>query len=196
MPSRHLFRHIARYLPIQLAVILVASLALAADAVPVPLRAAILTRSAGYEAGLRARTGDVVLAVVVGPSEELALDGREMLVAFKNLASKAKIGSRRMDVVTITHQSATKTASDLRMARAEVVYFSRGLESIIRSVPAREGDVARILVCARGQDVGSGCTLGVELAGNKPRLVLHLKQANQSGLRFNTEFLRLVRIVR
>jgi hypothetical protein len=113
----------------------------------------------------------------------------------KLLASN-KVAGRKVRVVQLTHESSAKTVSELARHRAEVVYVGSGLESVIKEVPVKEGGLARILVCAQGADVGRGCTLGVELAGDKPRLVLDLKQANRAGLRFEPAFLKLARIVR
>jgi hypothetical protein len=161
--------------------------------VPEALRAAIIVRSAGYERGFSNRSGGAVLAVVVGKSGKAADDGAAMVRA---LGNGMAIGGRSTRVVKITHESDGTTAGELRSQRAEIVYFASGLEGLVKDIPAREGDISRILVCANGSDVGVGCTLGVELADDKPRIVLNLAQANAAGLRFQPDFLRLARIVR
>jgi len=181
---------------IVLPVLLAASVALAAALVPSPLRAAILARSAGYERGFSERSGPAVLAVVMGKSGAAADDGRAMVGVFNKLLKDTRLGGRQARVIQITHDSVPKTVDELKSQRAEIVYFASGLESMVSSVPAHEGEIRRILVCANGSDVGVGCTLGVELDGDKPRLVLNLKQANATGLRFDPGLLRLARIVR
>ncbi|MBN1605479.1 MAG: YfiR family protein [Polyangiaceae bacterium] len=161
--------------------------------VPAALRAAIIVRSAGYERGFSARSGGATLAVVVGKSGGSADDGIAMV---RSLGKGSVIAGRSTRVVQITHESASATAGELRSQRAEIVYFAAGLEGLVKDIPAKEGDMPRILVCASGADVRVGCTLGVELADDKPRIVLNLAQANAAGLRFQPDFLRLARIVR
>jgi hypothetical protein len=161
--------------------------------VPVPLRSAIVVRSAGYERRFSEQPGGAVLAVIYGKSGTSADDGRAMAHAFARAAS---IGGRSTRVVQIAHESLRNTVDELRGQRAEIVYFAAGLGGLVQDIPSQEGGVSRILVCANGADVAMGCVLGVELDGDKPRIVLNLPQANAAGLRFQPEFLRLARIVR
>jgi len=175
---------------------LVNVLALAAAEVPPPLRSAIVIRSAGYERGLAGRRGPAVLAVVSGNSGASAEDGAAMAAVFAKLLQETTIAGRRVSVVRVTHEALPKTIDELKRQRAEVVYFAEGLEHIIVSIPVRADNMPRILVCANGADVASGCTLGVELRNTKPLLVLNLTQANAAGLRFDPGLLRLAKIVR
>jgi hypothetical protein len=179
-----------------LALLVSAAIVGAAGSVPVPLRSAIIVKSLSYERGFAARDGSAVLAVVAAKSGSSARDGREVAALLTKLLTSSKVAGRKVRVVQLTHESSAKTVSELARQRAEVVYVGAGLESIIKEVPAKESGIARILVCARGADVGHGCTFGVELAGQKPRLVLDLRQANRAGLRFEPAFLKLARIVR
>jgi hypothetical protein len=176
--------------------LLFSAVAMAGDLVPTPLRSAIIVRSAGYERGISERSGDAVLVVVGAKTGPAAEDAQAMAAVFTKLLRETRISGRKTKVVHIVHESVSKTITELKNARAEVVYFGRGLEALVKDVPMKESGTARILVCANGKEMGQGCTLGVELAGEKPRLVLNVKQANQAGLRFDPEFLRLARIVR
>jgi hypothetical protein len=177
-------------------VLLIGATALAGALVPGALRSAIIVRSAGYERNFNERGGDAVLAVVVGKSGSAADDGRAMSETFSKLLRETRVGTRKARVVTITHESQSRTNEELANSRAEIVYLASGLENIAANIPGEAGGVKRILVCANGADVGQGCTLGVELDGEKSRIVLNLKQANAAGLRFDSGLLRLARIVR
>src|SRR5215471_18246152 len=172
------------------------SAAWAASLVPPPLRAAIIVRSSGYERGFAERGGDAVLAVVAPKSGPAAEDGQAVAAIFERLLAENKIAERKVRVLRITHQTLEKTVEALKEQDVEIVYFASGLEDIIKSVPAQSGSTRRILVCADGADVQAGCAIGVELAGERPRLVLNLERANNAGLRFEPDFLRLARIVR
>jgi phosphomannomutase len=169
---------------------------LGSNLAPPALRAAIIVRSSGYERGFAAREGDAVLVVVKAKSGAGADDGKAMAAVFSRLLEETEIANRRTHVVQVTHESSEATAATLKSQRAEIVYFSTGLENIVKSIPAQEGKIVRILVCAHGGQLSAGCTLGVELADDKPRIVLNLTQANAAKLRFEPAFLRLARIVR
>lgn len=175
---------------------LMGTTALAGALVPSALRSAIIVRSAGYERNFNERSGDAVLAVVVGKAGPAAEDGRAMAETFAKLLRETRVGTRKARVITITHDTSSRTNEELSNARAEIVYLANGLESLAAGIPGESGGVKRILVCANGEDVASGCTLGVELTGDKSRIVLNLKQANAAGLRFDSGLLRLARIVR
>ena len=168
----------------------------AADLVPAPLRSAIIVRSAGYERTFAERSGDAVLGVVTSKSGVSAHDGQEMAAVLGKLLADGRIAGRKIRVLPIEHQSTDATLQALKKESVELVYISKGLEEIVSSIPAQEGAVRRIVVCASGADVAVGCTLGVELDGNKPQLVLNLKQVAAAGLRFDPSLLRLARIVR
>ena len=179
-----------------LLVVCVATSSAAGQSVPPPLRSAILLKAAGYENGLAQRSGDVVIAVVQGSSGASLQDGKAVAATLIALLKKTRIGGRPGHVVQITHASSDETATKLREQKAEVIYFAAGLEGIAAEVPAKEGSVRRIVACSDGSQVKDGCVLGVELDGEKPRLVVNLKRANAVGLRFQPELLRLARIVR
>lgn len=175
---------------------LIGATALAGALVPGALRSAIIVRSAGYERNFNERSGDAVLAVVMGKSGTAAEDGKSMADTFTKLLRETRVGTRKGRVVTITHDNGSRTNEELANARAEIVYLASGLESLAAGIPAEAAGVKRIVVCANGADVGVGCTLGVELDGEKSRIVLNMKQANAAGLRFDSGLLRLARIVR
>jgi ABC-type branched-subunit amino acid transport system substrate-binding protein len=172
------------------------SVALAATTVPPALRAAIILRAAGYERGFADRSGEAVIAVVHSKSGPSADDGNAMAEVFTKLLKETKVAGRKGRIVHVVHESVANTVEQLKSQRAEVVYFANGLEGTMASVPAREGGVSRILVCATGAGTAAGCTLGVELDGDRPRIVLNMKEANAAGLRFDPGLLRLARIVR
>jgi hypothetical protein len=174
----------------------VSSSALAGSSVPPALRAAIILRSAGYERAFAERSGEAVIAIVHQKSGPSAEDGAAMVAVFTKLLKETKVAGRKGRIVQIVHESSASTAEQLKGQRAELVYFAVGLEGAMANIPAREGSISRILVCGNGAGTVQGCTLGVELDGDRPRVVLNMKEANAAGLRFDPGLLRLARIVR
>ena len=162
--------------------------------VPAPLRAAIVVKSVGYEKGFASRTDEAVIAVVLGESGEPQADGQAMAAIFAKLVQKTRIAGRATRIVQVVYSG--DTAAKLRAAGPDVVYLASGLEGMADEIPTSEGNKQRIVVCSHGSQVSEGCALGVELAGDKPRLVVNLKRASEAGLRFEPALLRLARVVR
>lgn len=177
-------------------IVAVAGGALAGTAVPAALRAAIILRAAGYERGFADRSGEAVIAVVYQKSGASAEDGQAMAAVFAKLLKETKVAGRKGRIVQVVHENSASTVEQLKNQRAEIVYFAVGLEGTMANVPSREAGIVRILVCANGVGTAPGCTLGVELDGERPRIVLNMKEANAAGLRFDPGLLRLARIVR
>lgn len=167
-----------------------------AGLVPHPLRSAIVVKSIAYERGFAERSGNAVIAVVVGKSGASAEDGRSMASVLGKVLAEMRVAGRKATVVQVVHESNTETVEALARHRAEVVYVASGLESVTPAIPPRHDQIRRIVVCADGTTVNGGCTLGVELEREKPRLVLNVRQANAAGLRFDPGLLKLARTVR
>ena len=170
--------------------------ALAGGAVPPPLRSAIIVRTVGYERGFADRSGDAVIAVVQQKAGTGSDDGQIMAAVLTKILKETRIAGRRARVVQVIHENNAKTIEQLRSHKAEVVYFAAGLESVVSAIPIKEAGIARILVCATGAEVGQGCTLGIDLAGEKPQVVINMKQVTAAGLRFDPSLLKLARVVR
>ena len=181
------------------ALLLVSVSGSAADAeVPAALRAAILIKAGGYERGFAGRSGTAVVAVVLGSSDESKADGTAVAAALESLLKKTKMGNRVGRVVRIAHASQSETNDKLHEINSEFVYIADGLEGIASTIPAKDGDVRRMVACSDGSKVskGGGCVLSVERSGEKSRLVVNLARANSVGLRFPPELLGLARVVR
>jgi hypothetical protein len=164
----------------------------AAESVPVELRAAILLRALQYERGFGQGDGQAVVAVVASASGGSAEDGRHMADAFASV-SRADSRGRPVRVQRVTHASASATASRLAELRPAVVYLARGVElgSELRSLPS-----GTIVLCAEPEQIGSACTVTVEVSGRTSRLVIDLPDAERFGLRFDARLLQLARVIR
>ena len=187
---------VKRWVAVLAAVMVVCIVGTAFALVRPPLRAAIMLRAAGYEHHFAGRKGEAVLAIVSSTSGTASKDGEAMNQVLRDMLAQTKVAGRRVRVVTIAHANAEATNSSLQDAKAELVYVAQGLEALLPHVPKQVDGIRRIVFCADGAQVGSGCTLGVELAQEKPRIVIDLEQTNSVGLRFDLRLLKIARIVR
>ncbi len=170
--------------------LLFAASGVAAQAVPIELRAAILLRALQYERGFGQGQGTAVVAVVAGASGASADDGRHMAEAFAQVSRAS--GGRAVRVARVTHASAAQTAEALASMQPSVVYLARGVE-LGRELRAIEGT---IVLCAEPSQIGSACTVTVEVSGRTSRLVVDLPDAERFGLRFDARLLQLARVIR
>lgn len=160
------------------------------------LRATILLRTLAYESHTAGGSGQLVFAVVGAPSGRSARDAAAMLDALRTLARRVTVADRRVRVVSVTHQSAARTASALDAAGADVVYVATGTSGLSAALSGAHRSRGRVVLCGDPGDVSNGCVLSVETAGRGSRPVVNVGHARRAGLEFNARVLRLSRVVR
>lgn len=161
-----------------------------AQGVPPELRAAVLVRALGYERGLRAGQGPVRLLVVSDASGRRDADAME--AAFRGFAARTTLGGRNLQVDRV---EVGDTAEVLRHD-PQVVYLANGTREATARRIAGALPAGRIVVCGGASLVGQGCVLGVERAANRPRLIIHLTEAREAGLDWDSRLMRLARVLR
>ncbi len=155
-----------------------------AQEVPFTLRAAILLRALQYEKGY-ASAAEPAKILVVGTGKSAA-EAAAVADALKQLGASA---GRKVNVVKHDKEL---TADALKAASPKVVYIATGSDS---SLALARGQAA-IVLCGDPRNVGKGCVLSVESAGQSSRLVVDLAEAQRQGLRFDARMLSLARVIR
>jgi len=162
-------------------------------AVPIRLQLELLERVVRYERGFGSESTPVhVLVVGRNGSAESARVTAQLLAG---LRQSRRLGGRPMDVTQVSYTSAAALRSEVRRVDANVLYLGARLDGEIPLIAAALSETTLITVSAVAADVDRGMVLGFELVSSRPRIVVNLTAARASGLRFNAQFLRLVRIV-
>ena len=199
MLSSHRDRRMPRALVIGAAAAILSSggaaRAVQAETVPLELQAELIKKVVRYERGFLTRSGaqiDVLLVVRAGDSgsERAAAQLAPVLRAMHDIAGKP--------VVVFLHHYTT--AAELREAivsqGAELVYYTPGLESEVAAIAAKLEGVPAITVASESGEVDRGAVLGFELVSARLRISINLGQARRQRLDFNSEILRLSRVIR
>lgn len=166
-----------------------------AEPVAPPLRAAILLRSLGYERGVMAGQGPLLLVIVSGADGTSKMDAREMMSAFQALSSRMKIGDRAITLRTIEHRATADTQAQLRALAPAAVYFARGLEPFTLELTVGAEVAHWVPMCADGAALGAGCSVGVRALADASQLVIDLKRAHKAQLSFDPRMLRLAQVL-
>jgi len=166
-----------------------------AEPVAPPLRAAILLRSLGYERGVVAGQGPLLLVIVSGADGTSKTDAREMMSAFQALSSRMKIGDRAITLRTIEHRATADTQAQLRALAPAAVYFARGLEASTLELTVGAEVAHWVPMCADGAALGAGCSVGVRALADASQLVIDLKRAHKAQLSFDPRMLRLAQVL-
>ncbi|MBM4361586.1 MAG: YfiR family protein [Deltaproteobacteria bacterium] len=161
--------------------------------VPVGLQAELLLRAAAYdrEMGARARPRLSLLLVTAKGDAGSVASGAAFRRALGVSPQIAGVG------VDLTEQSFEGVAALAARCRAgvAVVVLSSGLAAAVPEL-ARALEGANLLsVALVADDVSRGAVLGFDLVSGRPKLVVHLSQAQKQQVRFNAQLLKLARVI-
>lgn len=163
--------------------------------VPAAYRAAILLRSLGYERGVLAGKGDLVVVVLQGADKGSQADAREMGTIFSALATRMTLGQRKVQVRSYQHTSLNDTLKALAALTPAALYFPAGLEALAVQLASAVDRAHWVPMCADGARLGAGCALAVRSHENSSQLVVDLSRAKRAGLSFDARLLRFAQVV-
>ncbi|HEY6876376.1 MAG TPA: YfiR/HmsC family protein [Polyangiales bacterium] len=163
--------------------------------VPAAYRAAILLRSLGYERGILAGKGDVVVVVLQGADKGSQADAREMMTILSALAARMSLGDRKVQVRSHQHATVNDTLKALNALAPSALYFAAGLEELAGQLGAAVDRAHWVPMCADGVRLGAGCVLAVRTHESSSQLVVDLARAKRAGLSFDARLLRLAQVL-
>lgn len=160
--------------------------------VPIDLQLQLLGKVARFERGFGSKGGAPATVVIVTKPGVTASSraGAQLSAGF---AKQSSLAGRPLTVKSVDFQS----AAALRQAAqdAAIVYVTPGLDNEIGSIAASFSGSATLTVAAAGADVEKGIALGFALEGSRPRILVNLVQARAQRLDFNSQLLRLAKVV-
>jgi hypothetical protein len=170
-----------------IACVLTFSVAVHAQEIPIPLRAAILLRALGYEKGFASNSAPAQL-VILGGRDGTAEAGK-FAQALSQLASSSGTGRK----VVMSKLEREPTVEELRARPPTVIYVTSANDAALATLKSLP---VSVVLCGNPAHVGKGCILSVETFGQSSRLVIDLAEAQRKGLRFDARMLRLARVIR
>lgn len=161
--------------------------------VPMALQVDLLGRVVRFERSYVAHARDPALVVVVD-KRNTVVSARAAAQVSAAIAQTGSLGGR--PAKTTVHTFSTPAALRAASGTAAVIYLMPGFSrSETQSIAVAFADAGVLSVAAFADDVEGGMSLGFELAGSKPRIVVNLPQARAQRLDFSAQLLRLARVV-
>jgi YfiR/HmsC-like len=172
-------------------------LALRADdtAVPVSIQVELMLKVAAYDKNLPARSaGRVRLIVLV--KREVADSARSAAQALKALANTERVIGLPLESTVVPYTDAPSLAKFAADNKVSIVYVMPGFEaSEMEAVAAGLTGVDVLSVGALAKYTARGTVIGFDLAGGKPKLLVHLGQAKKQNVELSSSVLKLMRVI-
>jgi hypothetical protein len=166
--------------------------------VPVPfsLQVRLLSRVAGYDRNLVARSGPRVLTLILAKrgSAESHAGAAQLLAALKELPAVAGLPHEE-EVVSFT--GAPELAELCRTRRPAIVYLTPGFgDAEATAIGAALAGLEVLTVSADPGHVRNGAVLGFDVVSGRAKLLIDLAQASRQGVAFSADLLNLMVVYR
>lgn len=160
--------------------------------VPIELQVDLLGRVTKFERtfGLKGTTPAKVLVVSKAGSAASTRASAQLMTA---LARADRFSGRPL--ATVSHVFSNTETLKRAAAGAAIVYLTPGLSEKMKSIAAGLSGLQILVVASSNGDVQRGAVLGFELENARPRIVINLPQARAQKLDFNSQLLRLAKVI-
>ena len=160
--------------------------------VPIELQVDLLARVTKFERtfGLKGTTPAKVVVVSKAGSTASTRASAQLMTA---LARAASFAGRPL--TTVRHAFSNPETLKRAATGAAIVYLTPGLSAEMKSIAASLSGLQILVVASSNGDVQRGAVLGFELESARPRIVVNLSQARAQKLDFNSQLLRLAKVI-
>lgn len=152
---------------------------------------AILMRALAYDRDLKARAGDsVTIAVVYKPGTP---DADRVISTFKEIE---RLTLQGLPVRVVSLPVSADLSAKLRGEKASALYLVAGLDDSLDAVLAASRQNQAVTMATRRSYVERGASVGVVMAGGRPKLVVNLKASRAEGAKFGSDLLAVATVLR
>lgn len=163
--------------------------------VPAPLQAQFLSKVAAYDRGFRKRVGERVHVLIL--TNQRSLQSRRVAGFLKTALSQLpNIGGVQHDVDERSFDTASNLVAACRAQGVAVLYLTSGLDDWIEPIRSALESMPILTVAADPEYVSRGIILGFDLVAGRPKILIHLGQAQKQGIDFSSELLKLAKVFR
>lgn len=184
-------RH-ARHLVAVCALLLLPSISSAQELAPADLSAKLLLRALAYDRGLKARASADLVVAVLSRAGDPAQDASGFVEALKGLGN-VTVQELPVRVVSFTAATGAEAAAHVGTTKAQVLYVGQGFEgdaAVVQAAAAR----AQALTTYRAPGYVDAFALGVVPKDGKPKIMIKLAAAKESGADLDAQLLRLAQV--
>lgn len=164
-------------------------------AVPVSLQVELLLKVAAYDKNLPARAGGRVRLVVLVKRDD-ADSARSGAQALKALEKTDRLIGLPLESMTVIYSEAAALARQAGEGNVSIVYVMPGFSDAELAGMANALSGVNVLsVGALAKYTQRGTVIGFDLAGGKPKLLVHLGQARKQQVELSSSVLKLMRVI-
>jgi len=170
---------------------------LIADEAPVPisLQVELMLKVAAYDKNLPHRSGERIRLVVLVKSHE-ADSVRSAAQALNALSATGDIAGVPLESSLLTFTDGAALTKLSNAGNLAILYVTPGFSKAeVESIATSLEGVSVLSVGALARYASQGTVLGFDLAGGKPKLLVHLGQAKKQNVELSSSVLKLMRVV-
>jgi len=164
--------------------------------VPVELQFSLLTKILSYDRNIHSRSGnEVVLGIIYQSKYRTSLDVHDDLMKTISESTIREIEGIPLRAVSIDLSIEPDLESDLRSRGVNLVYIAplRAVDLNAIKTLCRSKQV--VTVASVPEYVEAGLAIGFGLKGEKPEIMINLPAAKAEGADFNSQLLKLARVL-
>ncbi|MDP9149770.1 MAG: YfiR family protein [Myxococcota bacterium] len=162
--------------------------------VPVGLQVDLFTKVADYDKTLLGRAEGVVRVLVVIRSRvpESASIGARVLNA---LSSASRISGLPHEDSSVEFTDVASLVARCKAHSIGILYMTPGLTDVDEALARALADLPVLSVSASAEGVTKGMTLGFDLVGAKPKLLVNLSACRRQGVQLSSDVLKIATVV-
>ncbi len=194
--DRHWLMRLLPRLSLVLLIVVLASRVLAEEvSVPISLQVDLLLKVASYDKNLTQRARDRVRVAVVSKPDD-ADSGRYAAQALKALSEVEDVAGMPVEPLSLLYTDAAALARFTQESGVAILYVTPGFGEAEMDAVARALDGLNVLSAgALARYTSRGVVLGFDLAGGKPKLLVHLERAKRQHVVLSSSVLKLMRVI-
>jgi uncharacterized protein DUF4154 len=163
--------------------------------VPISLQMSLLLKVASYDKNLKARAHDKVRVLVLIKHDD-AESGRSAAQALKAVSEAEAIDGMPVEGTSTTYGDPASLARLTNENNLAILYVTPGFsEGEIEAIARALDGVSVLSAGAVAKYTFRGLVLGFDLAGGKPKLLVHLERAKRQRVELSSSVLKLMRVI-
>jgi hypothetical protein len=193
----HRFKRAAGFLILTVAVMLIPLMLRAQDApLSIDLQMSLLMKVMSFDRNFSSRTGDVVVIGIVYQGRfRTSYETGQQAIRFIETHPAMTIGKKRVRAVGLDLDNLPAEALS-RGGEISVLYISPLRSYNIEDLVSMANTTGLVTVTGTPDYVESGVAVGFDLIGDKPRILINLTSAKAEGCDFDSQLLKLSRVMR
>ncbi|HZS42436.1 MAG TPA: YfiR family protein [Polyangia bacterium] len=163
--------------------------------VPIDLQVELLRKVVRFERGFASRAGARVGVLLVVLPDSAASERAASQIA-KALERSPEIAGKPIKLTVHRYASPSALKRSIAQESASIVYLTPGPDGELAAIASALEGVQVVTISTDGDQVDRGIVLGFELVSAHPKIDLNITQARKQGLDFDSDLLRLAKVVK